>query len=75
MMKVVFPFLVSSSILVVLVVRLLEPLECVLHMVLITVNKLMHWIHRYATFAATPRSRKWSTRKICSSNMMLSSRD
>jgi len=65
MTEVVLAFLVSGSVLVVLVVSLLEPVECIFHMVIVAVNELAHWIHRYMTFTAGARTRERSTCQIC----------
>ena len=45
MTEVMLAFLVSSSVLVVFIVSLLEPVECIFHMVIVVVNELVHWIH------------------------------
>jgi len=69
MTEVMLVFLMVSLVPVVLVVSLLEPVESVLHMAVIMVNKLMHWIHRHSVFTAAPRTREWTTCQICNNYM------
>ena len=71
MTEVMLAFLVSSSILVVLLVSFLEPVECIFDMIVIMVNELVHWIHRHTAFAAGPRTRERSTCQICNNIMCI----